>query len=99
MIAARCAVPGCDRPVVTAADYVEVFCAEHVGASLAGIRRQFSSTAPIRLACMICDRDDGDGTNLDAALRAGWVDIERVHSEPVTESDWWTHLGWCPECK
>lgn len=50
----------------------------------------------IRLACMNCDREDCDGIDrLGEAV--GWRDIDEVISIQET-SEWWTHLGWCPEC-
>lgn len=65
----------------------------------------------IRLACMVCDREDFDGISaqqLKAAIRGGWKHVGRVQSYrescSTTEkpgysvSDWWTHLGWCPDC-
>lgn len=53
----------------------------------------------IRLACMGCDRDDFDGTSIKDARAAGWrKDIVEVTSSPFYDGEWWTHLGYCPEC-
>jgi hypothetical protein len=67
----------------------------------------------IRLACMNCDRDDCDGitpAQLAQAIQSGWVDVteeqsyERSLEEVPLDSpdrsamEWWTHLGWCPDC-
>lgn len=69
----------------------------------------------IRLACIVCDREDYDGISekeLQQAIVDGWTGVERaqtyeeaVRSVPLEESsdtssvlDWFTHLGWCPEC-
>ena len=67
---------------------------------------------PIRLACVDCDRDDCDGV---AEIPAGWVDVSEVSSlaealttyeegdgeppEGYSVLDWYTHLGWCPDCR
>lgn len=54
----------------------------------------------IRLACMNCDRTDFDGVK---RIPKDWESVEEaVPSEPKELwfcSNWWTHLGWCPECK
>lgn len=63
----------------------------------------------IRLACRDCDREDQDLISAAGLRRAkgdGWTSIEKVRtyrqslreskSSPLTE--WWTHLGYCPEC-
>jgi hypothetical protein len=60
----------------------------------------------IRLACLLCDRDDGDGLE---CLPTDWMDIDEVQSyEDAVEVsadlgdrslDWWTHLGVCPACQ
>jgi hypothetical protein len=65
----------------------------------------------IRLACMQCDRQDFDGITakeLNEAIRRGWQDVQRVQSYQQAGStkekpgysvfDWWTHLGYCPDC-
>jgi hypothetical protein len=65
----------------------------------------------IRLACMVCNLEDFDGINaggLRQAIRDGWKCVERVQSYRESCStmeqpgysvlDWWTHLGWCPDC-
>lgn len=62
----------------------------------------------IRLACMVCDREDYDGITpeqLAQALLDGWqgIDEAQTYEEATAEigngfSGWWTHLGWCPEC-
>jgi hypothetical protein len=61
----------------------------------------------IRLACTGCDRDDHDGSTIDAASSAGWEAIvevqtfeqsEEVHDRHGGYIDWWTHLGDCPDC-
>ena len=66
----------------------------------------------IRLACMNCDRDDYDfisSAKLARAVAGGWKHVDRVQSfqdacsevAPGDDGvfDWWTHLGWCPDCK
>lgn len=62
----------------------------------------------IRLACLYCDRTDGDGI---ARLPDNWTDIGEVQSyeeacQPVelddqqrSVMDWHTHLGVCPNCQ
>ena len=62
----------------------------------------------IRLACMHCDTDEFDGVN---EIPADWVDVDEFQSyeqslEQVTPDDptrspteWYTHLGVCPECQ
>lgn len=51
----------------------------------------------IRLACMTCDRDDFDPTTIAAAVAADWLDIDEAVR--LQESQWWTHLGVCIECR
>jgi len=63
----------------------------------------------IRLACVYCDRQDGDGIS---AIPEHWTDVSFVQSYeescrpiPVDEPqggspwEWYTHLGLCPECR
>jgi hypothetical protein len=65
----------------------------------------------IRLACMNCDRNDFDGITeqqLAEAIEHGWQDVteEQSYENSIKERpsgddrmlDWWTHLGWCPDC-
>ena len=67
----------------------------------------------IRLACMLCDRQDFDGISpkeLARAIASGWQEVGRVQTYAEASRtyidpppgysvfDWWTHLGWCPEC-
>ena len=47
----------------------------------------------IRLACMVCDREDFDGISELPDDWDGISEAEEMHS------GWWTHLGWCPDCK
>ena len=50
----------------------------------------------IRLACVDCDTTEADGV---FTLPSGWTQIEDMTcQEPDCDSDWWTHLGYCPEC-
>lgn len=51
----------------------------------------------IRLACMSCDREDYDMTTMQKAEDHGWQDIYKA--SVLSESGWWTHLGYCPECQ
>lgn len=51
----------------------------------------------IRLACMNCDREDFDMSTLQKALDEGWRDISEAYE--TSQSGWWTHLGYCPECQ
>lgn len=53
----------------------------------------------VRLACLFCDREDCDGvapTLIPVLLAGGWSGIEKVYD--LGGSDWWTHLGVCPDC-
>lgn len=62
----------------------------------------------IRLACLICDREDFDGVDV---LPHDWQDIEEVqtYEESIREiapddpdrdiAAWHTHLGVCPDCQ
>ena len=60
--------------------------------------------APIRLACVCCDRDDFDGV---WRRPKDWTSIHKHQTlkqslAPINESensDWFTHLGLCPDCK
>ena len=61
------------------------------------------SDEPIRLACVVCDREDCDGitsAELAAAIAVGWQHVSEAGNGYPDDysSDWWTHLGWCPEC-
>ena len=49
----------------------------------------------LRLACISCDREDGDGL---AAVPAGWREVAAIDLDTRGPSDWWTHLGYCPDC-
>jgi hypothetical protein len=63
---------------------------------------------PIRLACLYCDTEEGDGVE---SIPLDWGDVEEVQSyadslKEVTAGDssrspldWYTHLGVCPECR
>lgn len=48
----------------------------------------------IRLACYACDREDFDGV---ASIPLGWAHVTELENTEPT--GWWTHLGWCPDCK
>lgn len=59
----------------------------------------------IRLACLLCDRDDYDGIE---RVPSDWLDVDEVQSyeAAMDEADltyptfgWWTHVGVCPECQ
>ena len=62
----------------------------------------------IRLACLICDREDFDGVDV---LPSDWEDIAEVqtYEESIREiarddpdgdvTAWHTHLGVCPHCR
>jgi hypothetical protein len=62
----------------------------------------------IRLACLICGREDFDGVDV---LPSDWEDIEEVqtYEESISEiapddpdgdvTAWHTHLGVCPDCQ
>lgn len=55
-------------------------------------------TGPIRLACMYCDRSDCDGVY---EIPADWLDVDALEDFQIhahTASEWWTHLGTCPDC-
>lgn len=67
----------------------------------------------IRLACRSCDRADFDGitpAELARAIASGWREVQheqtyaeacRTRADPrpgYSVFDWWTHLGWCPDC-
>lgn len=52
-----------------------------------------TKTEQIRLACMVCDRRDSDGIS---TIPDDWVDIEE---SPFNVTPWWTHIGYCPDCK
>lgn len=61
-----------------------------------------TKTEKIRLACMCCDTDDGDGTfeSIEEAVAAGWEEgIQNVGPSGLDSGDWWDHLGYCPKCK
>ena len=49
----------------------------------------------IRLACEKCDRDDFDGVD---ELPTDWEDICEALITG-NGSEWWTHIGLCPECQ
>ena len=53
----------------------------------------------MRLACERCDRKDFDGTTREAALAAGWTEIEPDEPEAESVIDWWYYLGVCPDCR
>jgi NADH pyrophosphatase NudC (nudix superfamily) len=63
--------------------------------------------------CDRSDFDFITASELKQAMKNGWTDVERVqtyaeacksypdpNSVPPGRSvfDWWSHLGWCPEC-
>lgn len=58
----------------------------------------------IRLACIYCERTDGDGV---ATIPDGWTSCEEVQSRRESLQavpngryhDWFTHLGICPNCQ
>ena len=51
----------------------------------------------IRLACMVCDRTDFDGID---QLPADWEGVAEADVSIAQDAGaWWTHLGWCPDCK
>lgn len=52
----------------------------------------------IRLACWGCERKDGDGKTTLGAIDEGWLVIEWAPTSGEDLEEWWTHLGWCPEC-
>lgn len=63
----------------------------------------------VRLACVGCDIEDYDGitpeelSNIVAIGAWSGVDevqsyAESIFSGPGSCGEWWTHLGWCPEC-
>jgi hypothetical protein len=61
----------------------------------------------IRLACLLCEREDCDGID---EIPADWYDVDEFQSYessveeiPVEDQsrsplEWHTHLGVCPEC-
>ena len=49
----------------------------------------------LRLACISCDREDGDGV---PAVPEGWLEVEAINLGTRGPADWWTHLGYCPDC-
>jgi hypothetical protein len=51
----------------------------------------------LRLACICCDRVDGDGITMREALKAGWQGITEL-VVVFQEDDWWDHLGECLDC-
>lgn len=56
----------------------------------------------IRLACMYCDREDGDFIDFEKAVKKGWTEIHLAMPDgPGEFMGWYTHLGVCPakNCK
>lgn len=63
---------------------------------------------PIRLACASCERDDCDGiyaippnwteVQFVQTLKQSKAEIPLVDSERRSLTEWYTHLGVCPEC-
>jgi hypothetical protein len=53
----------------------------------------------IRLACVDCDTEDGDGETLLRAEALGWTGIEAIdEADRADFGVWWDHLGYCPAC-
>ncbi len=52
-------------------------------------------TVVYRLACESCDRTDYDDVS---QLPDDWEDLG-VAVNSGSPSQWWTHLGLCPECR
>lgn len=55
----------------------------------------------IRLACICCERVDGDGLTMADALKAGWQDIMPIDDLYECGGDvrvCFDHLGECPVC-
>jgi len=65
------------------------------------------------MVCDRMDFDGITPKELGEAMRSGWREVEEVQSyaaackthrttatQPKSYSvfDWWTHLGWCPDC-
>ena len=50
----------------------------------------------IRLACVKCDREDYDGID---AIPEDWDEVGPIVYETQDPHCWWTHLGWCPDCR
>ena len=52
----------------------------------------------IRLACQLCDTQEADGVS---EIPAGWDEVWAFSDKELASRDvgeWWTHLGYCPEC-
>lgn len=47
---------------------------------------------PIRMACYSCDTTEADGVRV---IPDGWSSV--MDARPSDE--WWTHLGYCPQCQ
>jgi len=52
-------------------------------------------TVVYRLACTSCDRTDFDEVS---QLPDDWEDLGEAANSGC-DSQWWTHLGLCPECR
>ena len=63
---------------------------------MAKTRKKPAKEQCIRLACVNCDRTDGDGVE---EIPKDWAEVDPIPAKIRGPSDWWTHLGWCPECK
>ena len=62
----------------------------------------------VRLACLYCDTDESDGV---ADIPPDWSDVEEFQSLAASleeipmdhptrsPTEWYTHLGVCPECR
>lgn len=55
------------------------------------------SNQELRLACICCDRTDGDGLTMGQSLKAGWQGVTRLVAV-FQEDGWWDHLGECLDC-
>ena len=53
------------------------------------------SSGTIRLTCQFCDNDDYDGIT---EIPNDWEDVQPVRDDG-TASQWWTHIGTCPNCQ
>jgi len=52
-------------------------------------------TVVYRLACVSCDRSDFDDA---LQLPEDWEDLGEA-ANSGSASQWWTHVGLCPECR
>lgn len=55
----------------------------------------------IRLGCLDCDTEEGDGITIRQAQVTGWTEIAESNLLPDERDSlviWFTHSGLCPSC-